>query len=1416
MKIGSLRSAFARRTAVALGANRHLATILRLETLLIALMLLGISLSGPSSAGATVKSGFSDTLIASINSPTDIAFTPGGRLIVSSQGGVLYMMVSGSPTPILDLTSITCSDFERGLLGVVLDPSFSSNNYIYVFYTFKKHGGCPANASTSPVNRVSRFVMSGNSVVRTSETVLIDNMPSPNGNHNAGDLLFGKDGFLYVGIGDGGCQLQVASNCGGQNQNAKKKNVLTGKVLRITRNGGIPSSNPFQGDNSGRCNVTGSTSKTHCQETFATGFRNPFRLAADPNSSSTRIYVNDVGQNVWEEIDELVSGADYGWNDREGFCVTGSASNCGSVSGKRNPVFAYGRGGGCGSITGGAFVPNGIWPTTYNGAYLYADYVCGRIFSLKGGNSTEFGRELGGVTTLQFGPYGSGQALYYASFSGQVRRISTNSTNRAPVAVATANPTSGLSPLQVAFDGSKSTDPDNDTLTYEWDFTDGSPKSTVAKPTHTFTSAQPKVFNVKLTVRDSKGGSNSTTIPIDVGNTPPEPVIESPLPSDLFSVGQQFTLVGSATDAQENQTITLKWNVRLHHDTHEHPYFSSTGNNRPFSAPAPEDLLAATNSYLVINLTATDSSGLSKTVTQNLQPKKVQLSFDSNPAGLSLSIEGSAFTTPAQFTSWAGNPLDLSAPNQLLPTGEAVVWDSWSIAGGQSFQYVTPANDTSVIANYELVTGPSFAPVADARVREGSPNANEGRVTGLTTKGGTTTDYESYLRFDLSGLSGDVASATLYLYSYEGTSNGPKIYKTSNSWSETTITWANRPKSSGGAYDDSLVVPDKTWFTLDVTDAIAGNGTYSFILRSTATDPISVYARESSNRQPRLVVVTNGSGGDTTAPSDPAGLSGDAAASDAVQLTWQASTDDVGVTGYDIFRDGKLLTTSTGTSFTDSSVTADRDYSYQVRARDAAGNRSALSTAVPVSTPSPTTTTVLTPREDTRVAESSPNSNYRGSTELRAEGGSDPDIVSFLRFSVSAIPGDIYRVTLRLFVPNQNGYGTTDAPQVYRVGGSWTESAVTWNNRPSRGGEAIDDAGAVQPGTWVEYDLTEIVSNNATLNFGLYSTSTDVVVFSSREGVNPPQLVITTVNGSGAASVGEVPSEPAPIPTPTATATPEVAPALPFADGFESGDLATWTEAEGFVTTQAIARSGSWAGLSQSDGTRDASDSPAFVTKTLDEAATELFLKAEFYLDRRGDNTVDLATFRDSRGRPLVTLLVDADGKLAIRNERTDRVTTVDELSPDEWHQVQIHVSIAGNDSLIELWLDGRLVARNSEPLVNRSIAAVALGDTHADRTYTVAYDDVQIDRTCIGACSSALVTPESEPTATPVSTESEPTATTEPVPTETTAPEPTATPTPEATTTPTPEPTAVPTETPEPTPVDEGSVEPEDESSGS
>src|SRR5687767_15309873 len=235
-----------------------------------------------SASAATVPAGFTDTLVASgLNTPTAMALAPDGRIFVCQQGGALRVIKNGAllPTPFLTVT--VDSSGERGLPGVAFDPNFVSNQLVYVYYT-----------ATTPTihNRISRFTASGDVALAGSETIIMD-LPnlSTATNHNGGALHFGADGQLYVAVGD---------NANGAN--AQSLGTRLGKMLRITSTGGIPADNPFfntaTGDN---------------RAIWALGLRNPFTFSFQRTTS--RMFINDVGQNTWEEINDGIAGSNYGW-----------------------------------------------------------------------------------------------------------------------------------------------------------------------------------------------------------------------------------------------------------------------------------------------------------------------------------------------------------------------------------------------------------------------------------------------------------------------------------------------------------------------------------------------------------------------------------------------------------------------------------------------------------------------------------------------------------------------------------------------------------------------------------------------------------------------------------------------------------------------------------------------------------------------------------------------------------------------------------------------------------------------------------------------------------------------------------------------------------------------------------------------
>jgi hypothetical protein len=207
-------------------------------------------------------------------------------------------------------------------------------------------------------------------------------------------------------------------------------------------------------------------------------------------------------------------------------------------------------------------------------------------------------------------------------------------------------------------------------------------------------------------VSDGRGGIDTATVRIDVGNTAPLPVIQAPTTSKLFRVGEIITLTGSATDTQDGNlpSSSLTWQVLLHHNNdHTHPYFGpASGNNLTFAAPAPEDLAAATGSFLEIRLTATDSQGLSTTIVQNLQPRKVNITLTTKPGGLGLIVNGANIQGPFSFVSWDGYVLNVQAPSPQPAAGnQQYVFQNWSDGGAASHAIVTPASAATYTANYK-------------------------------------------------------------------------------------------------------------------------------------------------------------------------------------------------------------------------------------------------------------------------------------------------------------------------------------------------------------------------------------------------------------------------------------------------------------------------------------------------------------------------------------------------------------------------------------------------------------------------------------------------------------------------------------------------------------------------------------------
>jgi glucose/arabinose dehydrogenase len=354
----------------------------------LAVVALALAVSGRGAA-ATVPSGFTDTVVAiGLNAPTAMARAPNGRIFVLEQAGKVRVIQNGQllATPFVSLN--VDSQGERGLLGIAFDPAFSTNHYVYLYYT----------VPTAPEhNRVSRFTANGNVAVPGSEHVVLnlDNLSSAT-NHNGGGLHFGPDGKLYLGVGE---------NANGSNSQTLTN--LLGKLLRFNANGTIPTDNPFYTSASGKNRAI-----------WALGLRNPFTFAFQPGTG--RLFIDDVGQSTWEEIDDGQAGANYGWPDTEG--PTSDPRFVG-------PFYAYqhssGTPTGC-AITGGAFYdPQHVtFPPDYVGEYFFSDLCGGWIYRLNPTNGTAVSFASGIASPVDMLVTPSGKLLYLARGEGAVHRVS--------------------------------------------------------------------------------------------------------------------------------------------------------------------------------------------------------------------------------------------------------------------------------------------------------------------------------------------------------------------------------------------------------------------------------------------------------------------------------------------------------------------------------------------------------------------------------------------------------------------------------------------------------------------------------------------------------------------------------------------------------------------------------------------------------------------------------------------------------------------------------------------------------------------------------------------------------------------------------------------------------------------------------
>ncbi len=801
-------------------------------------MLVGLAVLPAAAAATTLQQpGFSETAVfTGLTNPTVVRFLPDGRVLVAEKSGLIKMfpnLTTNTSTVVADLRTEVHNFWDRGLLGLAIDPNFASNHFVYVLYSYDapiggtppKWGpgdgtadGCPSppGATTDGCvisGRLSRLTAVGSDWT-ASEAPIINDWCQQFPSHSIGTLNFGADGYLYVSAGEGanfnnddygqwggtasippnppptprnpcgdppvpvgGTQTPPSAEGGSLRSQSHLRalgepRVLNGSILRIdpATGAGAPG-NPFSA--SGDVNE---------QRIVAWGFRNPFRFTIRPGTND--LWIGDVGANTWEEIDHLPDptvGQNFGWPCYEGaghmpgfdadnlaICETLYAQVPQTVTA---PFFTYNHANhvvptdgcptGSSAIAGLAFYQGtSNYPSAYNNALFFADNSRSCVWvmfpdgsgnpnpSNVAGFSSSTG---GGPVHLEIGPDGN---LYYVDFNGG--KVTRFVYGLNAVAVATT-PTAGPAPLTVSFDGSGSTPAQpGDTLTYAWDL-DGDGQfndSTAVAPTFVYPTAGG--YTARLKVTDQRGASaTSPPITVAVGVSPPTPTILTPSGTIPWKVGDVIAFSGQATDPQDGvlPPSALAWSVIIHHcpsNCHTHPYQSFAGVASG-SFPAPDHEYP---SYLELQLSATDSAGLVGTTSLNLNPQTVDLTFQTSPSGLALSVGTFSGTAPFVHTVIVNSANTANAPS---PQG-SLQFSSWSDGGAESHVITAPASPATYTASFSTAGGPP-APWLDQDVGAvalpGGASYAGGTFT-LSGSGADIWDAADQFHYVYQPISGDV------------------------------------------------------------------------------------------------------------------------------------------------------------------------------------------------------------------------------------------------------------------------------------------------------------------------------------------------------------------------------------------------------------------------------------------------------------------------------------------------------------------------------------------------------------------------------------------------------------------------------------------------------------------------------------
>lgn len=604
---------------------------------------------------ADLPTGFTEVLVADNLDPVSMTCAPDGRIFIAEKNGRILIVEDGvlrsAPFLVLEVDNYN----ERGISGITLHPDFTNNGYVYLYYTVKG----------ADHNRISRFVADGNFAVPESEQVLLDLDTLRGSVHNGGAMAFGPDGKLYVSVGDG-------ANA----QAAQDFTSLLGKILRLNGDGTIPDDNPFYNETTGIYRAI-----------YSLGLRNPFSMSIQPGTG--RMFATEVGNYSWEEVNEILPAMNYGWP-----VIEGPLDGQTPPENYMDPAFVYSHDFGCAAVGAAFYNPvDYLYPPEYHGQFFFADYCNGYIKYMDPdvpGVAHTFATNINRPLNLLVTPDGTMYYLARAGVGGGSEEDNTATTDGTLWRIIYT----GSGAPFVAVDPKSTLIPEGEDavftttvsgthpLFYQWQ-RDGTDIQDATSSSYLLASAMlsdsGSMFRCIITNLFGADTTQSAELQV-TSNHRPDVQISIPQEGDRYRAGDVLQFSGSALDPEEGQLdpSALRWRIDFHHNSHTHPALAPTAGIASGEYYIPQIGETSDNVWYSVYLSATDSAGLSRTVSREIYPVRTQFRVETEPPNLPVFVESDYIHAPVTITSVVGIIRRLEAVKSFVESDSIRIFKKWS------------------------------------------------------------------------------------------------------------------------------------------------------------------------------------------------------------------------------------------------------------------------------------------------------------------------------------------------------------------------------------------------------------------------------------------------------------------------------------------------------------------------------------------------------------------------------------------------------------------------------------------------------------------------------------------------------------------------------------------------------------------